>query len=178
MASLSLLVVAILLASAGMAQDADPTGPTTIIGPRNPDLYEGAEKLLSGRAEEGVQLTLRGLQFAQGKREEEAALANLCAGYVMLEDYDEALRYCDTLLSRNDENWRGYNNRALIYIHTGQYEKAHQDLLRGEEINPGARTLKLARSIYLDAVDPVAPEIEIDDRPAGERDSSGDDEQP
>jgi hypothetical protein len=36
--------------------------------------------------------------------------------------------------------------------------------MRGEELNPNARTLKIARSMYMDAVHPVAPEVEIDDR--------------
>jgi hypothetical protein len=61
-------------------------------------------------------------------------------------------------------------NRALIYIFTEQYDKAQQDLVRAEELNPGARTLMVARTIYLNAVDPLSPEIEIDDRPAGDDD--------
>lgn len=151
------------------AQNADRTsdGPVTVLGPRNPDLKEGAEQLLLGRAERGVELTLRGLEVAQGAREEEAALSNLCAGYIMLKNYVEALKYCDLLLTRNDRSWRGYNNRAVVYINTEQYEKAHADLLKGEELNPGARTLRIARAMYLDAVEPVAPEVEIDDRERG-----------
>lgn len=161
-----LLALAVVVAPAGWAQNADRTadGPVTVIGPRNPDLKEGADKLLLGHADEGVRLTLRGLKVAQGAREEEAALSNLCAGFIMLKNYDEALKYCDLLLTRNDRNWRGYNNRAVVYINTEQYDKAHADLLKGEEINPGARTLRIARAMYLDAVEPVAPEVEIDDR--------------
>jgi tetratricopeptide (TPR) repeat protein len=168
MGRLSLLVIAILVAPAALAQNADrmKEGPTTVIGPRNPDLQEGAQQLLAGRAREGVELTLRGLKVAQGAREEEAALSNLCAGYIMLENFEEALKYCEMLIARNDESWRGYNNRAVIYINTKEYEKAHRDLVRGEELNPGARTLRIARAMYLDAVDPVAPEVEIDDRQA------------
>jgi tetratricopeptide (TPR) repeat protein len=163
-----LLLTILLAAPLALAQNADRTqdGPTTVIGPRNPDLQEGAQQLLAGRAEEGVELTLRGLEVAQGAREEEAALSNLCAGYIMLENFDEALKYCELLIARNDESWRGYNNRAVIYINTKEYEKAHRDLVRGEELNPGARTLRIARAMYLDAVDPVAPEVEIDDRQA------------
>jgi tetratricopeptide (TPR) repeat protein len=113
---------------------------------------------------EGVRLTHQGLQLAVGSREEEAALSNLCAGYIKLGLYDNALKYCNLLLGRNDRNWRGYNNRAVIYIKTKQWDKADKDLERGEELHPNARTLKIARSMYMDAVHPVAPEIEIDDR--------------
>ncbi len=159
-----LLVGPVALPVAGQEPDRSETSSSTVIGPRNPDLQEGAQQLLRGNGELGVELTLRGLEYAQGAREEEAALSNLCAGYIMLKQYDEALRYCDLVLARNDASWRGYNNRALIYIHLQQYEKAHADLLRGEELNPEARTLQVARAMYLDAVEPVSPEIEIDDR--------------
>ena len=166
----SRFIVFILLSlatSVGWAQEATrlgEEGSSTIIGPRNLPLHMGAQALLSGDIEEGVRQTLRGLQLAHGRREEEAALSNLCAGYIKLGNYTEALKYCDILLTRNDKNWRGYNNRAVVYIMTKQYEKAAADLDKGEELNPGARTLKVARAMYMDAVFPVRPEIEIDDR--------------
>ncbi|MDH4107791.1 MAG: tetratricopeptide repeat protein [Gammaproteobacteria bacterium] len=138
--------------------------PKTVIGQRNPDLADGAQALLAGEAEEGVRLTLRGLNVAVGEREHEAALSNLCAGYILLAQYQTALQYCDMLLARNDKNWRGYNNRAVVYIKLRQYDKAEQDLEKGEALRPGAHTLKVARAMYLDAVAPVAPEIEVDDR--------------
>ena len=160
-----LAMIAVLLSTAawGQVQERLERSPTMVVGPRNPDLHKGAELLLAGRTAEGVELTMRGLRVAQGKREEEAALSNLCSGYVVLERFDEALKYCELLLTRNDESWRGYNNRALIYILTGQYEKADQDLQRAEQLNPGAPTLKIARHMYRDAVDPVAPQVEIED---------------
>ncbi len=150
----------------GQASDRIKRDPhsATIIGPRNIPLYDGAQELLAGNDAEGVRLTHKGLQLAQGRREEEAALSNLCAGYIKLGLYNNALKYCELLLQRNDRNWRGYNNRAIIYIKTEQWDKADQDLLDGEALNPSARTLKIARSMYMDAVHPVAPEIEIDDR--------------
>lgn len=164
----SLFAIAVLLASAVWAQDREVSSATQImvVGPNNADLHRGAELLLAGRTREGVERTLRGMQTAQGRREEEAALSNLCSGYVVLERFDEALKYCELVLERNNKSWRAYNNRALIYIMTEQYEKANQDLIRAEELNPRAPTLKVARSIYLDAVDPVAPQVEIDDRRA------------
>lgn len=136
----------------------------TVIGVRNVPLQEGADALLSGDFEEGVRLTHLGLEQALGKREEEVALSNLCAGYLRLGKYTTALQFCEVLLARNDSSWRGYNNRALIYIQTEQWDKAEADLIKGEELNAGARTLKRARAMYMDAVHPVVPEIEIDDR--------------
>ena len=164
---IALLTVLVLIAPLSWGQterlDRDPS-KSTVIGPRNLPLYEGAQELLAGNDAEGVRLTHKGLQLAVGRREQEAALSNLCAGYIKLALYDNALKYCDLLLQRNDRNWRGYNNRAVIFIKTKQWDKAQQDLTAGEELNPSARTLKIARSMYMDAVHPVAPEVEIDDR--------------
>lgn len=162
------ILLTALLAGPCLAQGADrmrsETGPKTVIGPSNLDLFEGAQALLSENAEEGVRLTLSGLESAVGAREQEAALSNLCAGYLLLEKYDEAMRYCDLLLARNDQNWRGYNNRAVIFLKLREYEKADEDLRRGEALRPDAHTLKVARAMYMDAVHPVAPEVIIDDR--------------
>jgi tetratricopeptide (TPR) repeat protein len=165
---LTILVFTLLLSSVCWGQGAErinrPQNPTTIIGPRNIPLHDGAQALLAGDIEKGVRLTHEGLEMAQGNREQEAALSNLCAGYIKLGKYVQALKYCDILLARNDKSWRGYNNRAVIFIQTKQWEKAEQDLIKGEALNPGARTMKVARAMYMDAVHPVRPEIEIDDR--------------
>ena len=144
-----------------------------MIGPANPDLYDGAKALLAGDAEVGVEKTLAALEVAVGPRQHEAALSNLCAGYILLAQYQAALGYCDLLLARNDDNWRAYNNRAVVYIKLGQYAKAEKDLARGEALRPGAHTLKVARAMYMDAVHPVAPEVAVDDRQG--RDASGED---
>ncbi len=163
-----LLLVALAMTPAASAQDADRLKTTTnavlTIGQRNPPLYDGAQALLAGDDEQGIRLTLEGLDLAQGAREEEAALSNLCAGYIRQRQLDTAMKYCNTLLERNSNHWRGYNNRAVIYLELKEYEKADQDLKRAESINPDARTVKVARAIYMDAVYPVAPAVEIDDR--------------
>ncbi len=153
------LIAAVFLASTCWAVE-----PAFAIGSANPGISDGARALIGGRNEEGIRLTLMGLKAANGKKEEEIALSNLCAGYTNLGDYETALEYCDILLKRNDKLWRAYNSKALIYIYTKQYEKAEQELIKGEAINPDAHTMKVARSLYLDATNPVAPEIEVDDR--------------
>jgi len=170
--SVTFFAAAILLAPVCWGQGAGrishEQNPTTVIGPRNLPLYDGAQELLAGNNAEGVRLTRQGLKLAHGRREQEAALSNLCAGYIKLELYDRALGYCDRLLAINERNWRGYNNRAVIFIMTEQWEKAEQDLISGEALRPGANTMKVARAMYMDAVHPVVPEIEIDDRQRNE----------
>lgn len=163
---------ALLLAAPALAQNADDDQVKTVLGPRNPHLVDGANELLAGNPEEGIRLTRLGLDVAVGQRERQAGLGNLCAGYVMLERYDDALGYCDQALAEYDRNWRALCNRALIYIKKGRYEEAVRDLERGEEIAPNARALKEVRGMYLDATDPVTERITIDDR----RNAGGDDE--
>ena len=153
------LVFLLFLTTCALAEE-----PRWVIGSSNPDLYQGARAMLAGHDEEGVELTLRGLKSAAGDREEKVALSNLCAGYTNLGRYDTALKYCDILLQREPDSWRAYNSKALIYIFTKQYAKAEQELLKGEALNPGSRTMKIARALYMDAVKPVVPEIEVDDR--------------
>ncbi len=153
------LLAAIFLTSTCMASE-----PAYVIGSRNPDLAEGARQMLAGHDEKGIKLTLLGLQVANGRREEEIALSNLCAGYTNLGDYETALKYCDLLLARNEKSWRAYNSKAFIYVDTKQYDKAENALIRGEAINPGATSMKIARALFLDATQPVVEEIEVDDR--------------
>ena len=153
------LISTTLLISASRSEESK-----VVIGPRNLDLAEGAQELMAGNAEDGVELTLRGLATAQGKREKDSALSNLCAGYIMLNDLDSAMTYCNQLLLSNDRHWRGYNNRALIYVMRKEFDKAEKDLVIGQELNPNARTLKVVKGMLLDATNPVAPNIIIDDR--------------
>ena len=166
------LIATILLVSASSAQDSK-----VVIGPRNLDLADGAQELLAGNARDGVELTLRGLKFAQGRREKEAALSNLCAGYIMINELNSALSYCNMLLLSNDRHWRGYNNRALIYVMQEEYKKAEEDLLIGQEINPNARTLKVVKGMLLDATQPVELNIIIDDRKRKKADATVTEEQ-
>jgi len=144
----------------------------TVLGPSNPDLYYGAEALLAGDGEEGVRLTLLGVKRAANSRDRITGMSNLCAGYIMLEQHEIALSYCDQVLAENDKHWRSYSNRALAYLKLGRFEDTEVDLQKAEAIAPNARTVKVVRSMLLDATNPVAPLIVIDDR----RQSGDDDE--
>lgn len=160
---ISLCVVAVaclsLCATQGLTQESK-----SVLGPTNLPLQDGANALKAGKAEEGVRLTLIGLQQAKDARERQAANSNLCAGYALLEQYQLALSYCNAVLEKNDRHWRSYSNRALIFVKLQRFEEAQQDLLRGEALRPHANSLKAVRRMYRDATDPVSPNIIIDDR--------------
>ena len=169
---LLLLATLLLTVFPAVAQVPDPEEPKTVIGPSNIDLADGASALRMGDAEEGVRLTRRGLRSANSARERLAGYSNLCAGLIMLGRHEEAIESCDAAIAIDDGQWRGYSNRALANIKLQRYAAAESDIRRGEELNPNARTLKVVKSMYLDAVDPVTPNVIIDDRRQG---SAGED---
>ena len=158
------LAHAILVAAAFWAVSAHAQEARTVIGPRNPELAAGADALLAGDAEEGVRLTLLGLKGSASLRDRKTGMSNLCAGYVLLDDLDKALEYCNRVLELDDRHWKAYSNRALVFVRMKRYDEAEADLQRGEAIAPNARTLRAVRAMLLDAVEPVAPNVVIDDR--------------
>ena len=45
-----------------------------------------------------------------------------------------------------------------------RFDEAEADLQSGEALAPNSRTLRAVRAMLLDAIEPVAPNIVIDDR--------------
>jgi tetratricopeptide (TPR) repeat protein len=162
---IALLGIVLLEIAVVMQVGAQEDNPArTVIGPSNIDLADGAAALQMGNAEDGVRLTQRGLTTAANDRERVAGYSNLCAGLIMLERFDEALDACNQAIAIDDRHWRGYSNRALAYLKLERYAAAERDIASSEAINPNARTTKVVKSMLLDATDPVAPSITIDDR--------------
>lgn len=147
------------------------------MGPKNIELQDGANALRAGDAEEGIRLTSIGLSQATNSQERSAAYSNLCAGYVLLGEYERGLPFCNDALEENDRHWRARCNRALIYIKLRRFAEANEDLLVGEEINPKAKTLQAVRKMYLDATNPVAPTVIVDDRRDSDREEAAKDGQ-
>ena len=172
-----LLLAGVLFCGSAIAGPAaDGADSRTVIGSTNPPLTDGAEALLDGDAVRGIELTLRGLAAAQGRRERQAALSNLCAGYILLEKEAEGIAYCDMAIEENDRNWRAYSNRALAYLRLGQFDDAGKDIERGQELAPNARSLKVVKSMLLDETQPVDAIITIDDRLIDDGRQTDDDE--
>lgn len=157
------LLAMTILAAVQVYADEGPDSKT-VIGPRNPDLADGADALLARDAEAGVRLTLKGLEYAHGLREQKAGHSNLCAGFMMLDQPQTALAHCNWVLDRDPNHWRSYNNRALVYIALERFEESEADIRRGQELNPRSEKLKEVKGIYLDTVEPVDQKIIIDDR--------------
>jgi tetratricopeptide (TPR) repeat protein len=144
----------IALSLAGLATPAFPADPppatssTTVIG-GNELLQEGAAALREGDYERGIELTQLGLKRPNADHDVAAALSNLCAGFVGLRQYEQALKHCDDSLAINDTNWRTWNNRAAAHLGKGMYDAALQDVESGLERAPESNTLKKTRAIVL-----------------------------
>lgn len=138
----AVLAAAVAVSDVVLAVDPPPANQSaTIVGPSNPQLADGATALDNGRVEEGIRLTIEGLKFPAEAHDKAAGYSNLCAGYAMLKQWDQALQHCNTSLTLDPYNWRTFNNRAAVYVGKGQYDHAMTDLRAGLEIAPTSRTL-------------------------------------
>ena len=139
-------------------------GSRAVFGPSNIDLYEGAQLLEDGEAEQGLQRTLKGLEYAETSKEKASGMSNACAGYLMLGRPEDALPWCDRALAIQERHWRSLTKRAMAYLKLGQLEECESDISLAEELAPASRIVKRVRALLLDATDPVAPHIIVDDR--------------
>ncbi len=114
---------------------------STIFGSTNVLLSDGASKLEAGQVEEGLRLTLAGLKESVDRHDIAAGHANACAGFVLLQQFDQALDHCNQAVEMDGGNWRAFNNRAAIYVAKGLFELALRDIHAGLEIAPNSRTL-------------------------------------
>jgi tetratricopeptide (TPR) repeat protein len=151
-----------------------PAAPTedakTVLGPENIYLYDGANALMAQNGEEGVRLTLLGLQMAKGGREEKIAHSNLCAGFLLINQPETALEHCNWVIERDEGHWRTYNNRALVYMRLERFAEAEEDIRKGQALRPNSKKLKIVKGMYLDETQPVTPRIELDERRKADED--------
>jgi tetratricopeptide (TPR) repeat protein len=139
---------ALLVSGAAMSTEPlQASQSTTIIGSVNPLLTEGTNALERGRFEEGVRLTLEGLELPTNERDRAAGHSNVCAGYAALKRWTEALEHCNRALELDKTNWRTYNNRAAVFVGLKMFDLAMTDVNSGLELAPNSATLKKSREV-------------------------------
>ena len=121
----------------------------TVIGSVNPLLSQGSAALERGHFEEGVRLTLAGLEQPSSVHDQAAGHSNICAGYAALKRWNEALEHCNRALELDHGNWRTYNNRAAVFVGLKQYGLAMTDVNAGLEIAPNSPTLLKCREAVI-----------------------------
>jgi tetratricopeptide (TPR) repeat protein len=140
--------LAVTLPSLALAET-PASSSNTVIGP-NVMLADGAEALMRGDWDRGIQLTQMGLTFAMSQQDKASALANLCAGFAALKQYKRALEHCDQSLQISDDNWRTWQNRAAANLGLGKIEESLRDIQRGLQINPDSDSLQKTLAIARD----------------------------
>ncbi len=134
-----------VLASPCGADDLDGSALRTTFG-ANEYLVAGSEMLRAGQFDEGIRLTLIGLERGNpGVRDRAAGLGNVCAGYVSKNEPDAAIPYCDRSLELDDRNWRVYTTRARAYLAKGSLAEAVRDNDAAAAINPDSAHVKELR---------------------------------
>jgi len=135
----------------------------SVFGPQNELLYAGAEAIRFGRYEEGIRLTLLGLdRKGNSDRNRAAGLSNLCAAYAAQNAPNEAIRYCTESLEISELNWQAWSNRSYAYWLKAMYDEAASDLERAMAINDQARQLSQIRGMLNEAG--LRPRIVTEDR--------------
>jgi tetratricopeptide (TPR) repeat protein len=138
-------------------------GSRSVLGYENELLSAGSRAMLAGRWEDGIRLTLSGLERPGISDYMRAgALSNLCGGYAALKQPDLAIEYCTESIELNAENWRAWSNRSYAYWMQDDYDNAGADLERATSINDRARQLFMIRGMLNEAG--LKPRIEMEDR--------------
>jgi hypothetical protein len=146
---------------AAQAQD-ERAQSSIVIGGSNPSLSAGALALLSGDYDEGIRLTLIGLDDRMISQENRASgLSNLCAGYAAKQLADTAIRYCTESLAVRRGNWRAFSNRSYAYWIKGMYSEAKFDLDAASALSPQARQIAQIRGMINEAR--LVPNIVMED---------------
>ena len=121
---------------------------STVLG-ANVALSDGAAAMMSGDWQRGIDLTLGGITEVLSPQDRAAALANVCAGYAALKQFQKGVGFCDRSLQIDTNNWRAWQNRAACNLGLGKIEESLQDIQHGLQLNPDSdalqKTLAIAR---------------------------------
>jgi len=134
------LVPALQVCPDAQAADDSPQS-ITVLGAPNQGLASGSTALEAGRYEEGIRLSLAGLEDVASPRDQAAGHANICAGYAALKRWNEALPHCNRSLELDRGNWRAFNNRAAVFVGLKMFDLALTDVNAGLELAPDSKIL-------------------------------------
>lgn len=123
-----------------------------VFGPGSSLLSAGAEAIRYGRYDEGIRLTLMGLERpGNTDQNRAAALSNICAAHAAKNEPDQAIEYCTQSLELNENNWHAFSNRSYAYWLKDMYAEADADLKAATALNPDARQVMQIRGMLNEA---------------------------
>ena len=119
-------VILLAALALGTAASADPAEPFEVMM-HGDDVY-GARDIEAGNYARGVErLESRLGGSLQAYSSRTPIIIDLCAGYTMLEQFEEATRFCDEAVENGWSAGLALNNRGALHVAKGDYELAIRD---------------------------------------------------
>jgi hypothetical protein len=92
------------------------------------DEVPGTREIESGNFDKAIRISRVRLPHVSQKQKV-AVLTNICIGYIMNKDFDEAENYCNQAVERPNEKVVSYNNRGVLKALQGDYNGAMRDFV-------------------------------------------------
>ncbi len=135
----------------------------SVFGERTPLLAAGADAIQAGRYDDGIRLTIEGLEKETvSSRLKAAALANLCAAHAAKGEADVAIGFCDESVELDPSNWRAYSNRSYAYWQKGLYAEATADIDAAARLAPDAPQIAAIRGLINEKT--LLPRVTMENR--------------
>jgi tetratricopeptide (TPR) repeat protein len=151
-------------AQGGLATDeaVRRTDQVKVFAEGNDLLAAGSRAIRYGRYDDGIRLTLMGLERRGTPASVRSnALSNLCAAHAAKNEPDLAIAYCEDALEIDDNNWHAYSNRSYAHWLKGMLPEALYDLDAAAAINPNARQIAQIRGMINEAG--LVPRVTVED---------------
>ena len=91
-----------------------------------PDTVPGTREIESGQIEKALRISEIQLPHAS-QFKKVAVLTNLCIGYILSNDFEQAEDFCDQAVARRNDKAVSHNNRGILKMLQGDYSSAMQD---------------------------------------------------
>jgi tetratricopeptide (TPR) repeat protein len=150
------------MAGSGWTQTDAPPDNRSVLGGGNDLLAAGSNAIRAGLYDEGIRLTMLGLDRRDNSDgERAAALSNLCAAYAAKNVPDTAIQFCTQSLAIDSRNWRAFSNRSYAYWLKGMFAEATFDLDAAAGISPKAKQVLQIRGMINESG--LQPRITVED---------------
>lgn len=138
-------LMAFLLSNVAVASE--PMARTTMWFAIPSQIVEGARLIDSGRVAKGMAVTRKAMKLNLDIISRMTAQTNLCAGYLHLKLYRNAMKECEAVLKVRPSQWQALNNRGGANNGLGNYDAAIADYSKALSIRPNNEFLLTNLSI-------------------------------
>lgn len=139
-----LKVVSLFLVLIGVSQSvlAQPKAVSRIWFNSPPEIREGGKLINEGEVEEGIAMIRSVINKGLPLKFQAHGYTNLCGGYLRLQEYTKAIRYCRRAIKFDSTIWQALSNRGAARFALGRYGEAAEDFRRAIKLDPENTALK------------------------------------